>query len=111
MNLPPWEPPLASTELEHLVGAFERLRATFRWKAANLTADGLNFHLAGVSLTIGGLLKHLSLVGHQTFTFKVNGINANGPWVPPDESADPDWGFCRRPTTTRRRSTTATTTP
>jgi hypothetical protein len=29
----PWEPPLAGTELEHLVGALDRLRTTFRWKA------------------------------------------------------------------------------
>jgi hypothetical protein len=25
----PWEPPLAGTELEHLVGALDRLRTTF----------------------------------------------------------------------------------
>jgi hypothetical protein len=27
-----WEPPLAGAEAEHLVGALDRLRATFRWK-------------------------------------------------------------------------------
>jgi hypothetical protein len=30
---PLWEPPLAGTEAEHLVGALDRLRVTFRWKA------------------------------------------------------------------------------
>src|SRR5581483_1089125 len=31
-NETPWEPPLAGTEAEHLLGALDRLRATFRWK-------------------------------------------------------------------------------
>ena len=35
---PPWEPPLAGTEAEHLIGALERLRTTFRWKADDLDA-------------------------------------------------------------------------
>ncbi|MFL6084373.1 MAG: hypothetical protein ACJ74F_14450 [Mycobacterium sp.] len=26
----PWEPPLAGSDLEHLVGALDRLRTTFR---------------------------------------------------------------------------------
>jgi hypothetical protein len=29
----PWEPPVAGTEAEHLTGALDRLRFTFRWKA------------------------------------------------------------------------------
>jgi hypothetical protein len=36
-----WEPPLAGTESEHLVGALDRLRTTFRWKADGLDAAGL----------------------------------------------------------------------
>ena len=41
-----WEPPMAGTELEHLVGALERLRTTFRWKADDLDAAGLNTRIA-----------------------------------------------------------------
>ncbi len=37
----PWEPPLAGTEVEHLVGALDRQRTTFRWKADGLDATGL----------------------------------------------------------------------
>ena len=37
---PPWEPPFAGTEVEHLVGALDRLRTTFRWKADALDAAG-----------------------------------------------------------------------
>ena len=35
---PPWEPPFAGTETEHVLGSLDRLRATFRWKAADLDA-------------------------------------------------------------------------
>jgi len=37
----PWEPPLAGTEAEHLVGALDRLRTTFRWKADGLDIIGV----------------------------------------------------------------------
>ncbi len=36
-----WEPPLAGTEAEHLAAALDRLRITFRWKADDLDAAGL----------------------------------------------------------------------
>ena len=36
-----WEPPLAGTEAEQVVGALDRLRATFRWKTGGLDAAGL----------------------------------------------------------------------
>ena len=58
----PWEPPLAGTEVEHLAGALDRLRATFRWKADGLDAVGLSATIGASSLTIGGLLKHLAFV-------------------------------------------------
>ena len=32
----PWEPPIAGTEAEQLLGALERQRATFRWKTDDL---------------------------------------------------------------------------
>lgn len=33
-----WEPPLAGSEETQLIGALERLRTTFRWKADGLAA-------------------------------------------------------------------------
>ena len=33
---------MAGTELEHLTGALDRLRTTFRWKAGDLDAAGLH---------------------------------------------------------------------
>jgi hypothetical protein len=52
----PWEPPLAGTETEHLIGALDRLRTTFRWKADDLDATGLNTRVGASTLTLGGLL-------------------------------------------------------
>ena len=58
----PWEPPLAGSEAEQLLGALERLWATFRWKAGGVHADGLPARTGASTLTLGGLLKHLALV-------------------------------------------------
>lgn len=69
----PWEPPLAGTEVEHLVGALDRMRTTFRWKADDLDAAGLNLRIGASTLTIGGLLKHLAVVEDYTFTTKLRG--------------------------------------
>ncbi len=49
--LPPWEPPFAGTEAEHLVGALDRLRAISRWKADGLDAAGLRARVGACSLT------------------------------------------------------------
>lgn len=57
----PWEPPMAGTEAAHLTGALDRLRTTFRWKADDLDATGLQARVGASSLTLGGLLKHLAI--------------------------------------------------
>ncbi len=90
---PPWEPPLAGTELEHLVGALDRLRATFRWKAGGLDEVGLRTHIATTSLTLGGLLKHLALVEDYIFTTKLTGGSVGAPWETTYRSDVPDWEF------------------
>ncbi len=59
----PWEPPMAGSETEQLLGALDRLRYTFRWKADGLDAAGLATRLGASSLTLGGLLKHLACAG------------------------------------------------
>jgi hypothetical protein len=87
----PWEPPLAGTEREHLVGALDRLRTTFRWKADGLDATGLQTTVGASSLTLGGLLKHLALVEDHTFTTKLRGEPPGAPWDPTAWDDDPDW--------------------
>ena len=89
----PWEPPLAGTEVEQLLGALERLRATFRWKAAGLDEAGLHRRSGVSTLTLGGLLKHLALVEDNSFGPKLDGAPLGPPWNDVDWESDPDWEF------------------
>ena len=89
----PWEPPMAGTEAEHLTGALDRLRTTFRWKAGGLDAAGLQHRVAASSLTLGGLLKHLALVEEYYSATKLHGEPPGAPWNAVDWDADPDWEF------------------
>ncbi|WP_338073802.1 DUF664 domain-containing protein [Kineococcus siccus] len=75
----PWEPPLAGSEAAHLLGALDRLRATFRWKADGLDADELQARSGPSALTLGGLLNHLALVEDHASTVTLTG----GPFAPP----------------------------
>jgi hypothetical protein len=89
----PWEPPLAGTEVEHLVGALERLRATFRWKADDLDEAGLRRRVGASTLTLGGLLKHLAVVEDYTFTVKLRGEPIGDPWHPAEWDDEYEWPF------------------
>lgn len=84
----PWEPPLAGTEVEHLIGALDRLRMTFRWKSGDLDSVGPRTRVGASSLTLGGLLKHLARAEEQCFSTKPSGAPLGPPW-----DADPDWDF------------------
>ena len=86
----PWEPPLAGTEVEHVVGALERLRTTFRWKADGLDAAGLQARIGASSLTLGGLLKHLAWAEDLMFTTKLTGEPIDAIW---DGRTEEDWEF------------------
>jgi hypothetical protein len=88
----PWEPPLAGTELEHLMGALDRLRTTFRWKADDLDAAGLATRVGASSLTLGGLLKHLAIAEDLIFTRKFAGEPVGEPWESLWDGTD-DWEF------------------
>ena len=71
---PPWEPPLAGTDVEHAVGTLERLRATFRWKADGLDVEQLRARVIPSSeLSVGGLLKHLAVVEDDVFCWRMRG--------------------------------------
>jgi hypothetical protein len=83
----PWEPPLAGTEVEHLKGALDRLRTTFRWKADDLDSAALQVRIGASALTLGGLLKHLARVEEEMFSFRLKGEPPGPPW---DVEAGPD---------------------
>jgi hypothetical protein len=87
----PWEPPLAGTEAEHLTGALDRLRATFRFKADDLDAAGLQVRIGASTLTLGGLLKHLAAGEDNMFTVRLSGVPIGAPWEGTDWNGDNDW--------------------
>ena len=91
IDSPPWEPPVAGSEAEHLAAALDRQRATFRWKADGLDAAGLRTRLETSTMTLGGLLKHLALVEDYYFIGKLGGEPLGPPWDTADLEADPDW--------------------
>ena len=94
---PPWEPPIAGNEVDHLLGALDRQRATFRWKADGLDAAGLSVRIGASALTIGGLLKHLAVVEDEKFTVWLSGEALGEPWVslggPPKGDDTDEWVF------------------
>ncbi len=90
---PPWEPPLAGTEVEHLLGALDRLRTTFRWKADGLDEPALRTTIAASDLTLGGLLKHLAFVEDYHARTKLAGESPGAPWETVDWDTDPGWDF------------------
>jgi hypothetical protein len=79
------EPPLAGTEAEALVGSLNRMRGYLLWKCGGLDADGLRATLGPSTVTLGGLLKHLSAVEAVTFSWKLHG---RAPFAPFDAA---DW--------------------
>src|SRR3954452_4138044 len=94
MTDPPWEPPLAGDETGAVLGALERLRATFRWKCADLDSAGLAARTAASSLSLGGLLKHLAVQGDYCFQVKILGEPMPAPWdLSVWETEGDDWEF------------------
>jgi uncharacterized damage-inducible protein DinB len=92
-NERPWEPPLAGTEPQQLVGALDRLRTTFRWKADDLDTAGLQTRIGASSLTLGGLLKHLAAVEDHIFTTKLSGEPMGAPWESNGWEDNDNWEF------------------
>ncbi len=87
----PWEPPLAGGETDALLGALDRQRWTFRWKAGDLDADGLRTTIGASSLTLGGLLKHLAVNEDYAFTVKLAGAPMDETWKDNGWDRDDDW--------------------
>jgi hypothetical protein len=87
----PWEPPLAGTEVEHLIGALDRLRTTFRYKTDGLDEAGLRTRVGSSSLTLGALLKHLAMCEDHASTKRLSGAALGEPWESQYEGED--WEF------------------
>jgi len=90
---PPWEPPFAGTEAEHVLGSLDRLRATFRWKADGLDADQIHRPMPSSTLTVAGLLKHLAAQEDYAALVKIAGQPMPAVWDDNDWDGDNDWEF------------------
>ena len=88
---PPWEPPLAGTEVEHLLGALRRMRTTFRWKAGDLDEAGLRHRIDSTTLTLGGLLLHLAANEDHITATKLRGEEVGDPWRSMQHDGSDDW--------------------
>ena len=89
----PWEPPLAGTEQDAVLGALERMRATFRYKVDDLDAAGLDTRIGSSSLTLGGLLKHLAVNEDHKFSVKLSGAPMDPVWDDNGWDDSDDWEF------------------
>lgn len=87
------EPSWTAGEQEMLLFSLERSRAQFAWKAGSLDAAGLAFRLPGVSITLGGLLKHLALVEDMKAAEFFGPGPIEGPWRRVDFDTDPEWDW------------------
>lgn len=84
---------MAGSETEAILGALDRQRWTFRWKADGLDAAGLAVHVGASTLTLGGLLKHLAIVEDFISTTKLDGASIGEPWIGLGAEDDGDWEF------------------
>ena len=89
----PWEPPLAGSEAEQLTGALDRLRTTFRWKADDLDAVGLQARVGASALILGSLLKHLAVVEDHVIGTKLSGLPMETTWDTSAWDDEYEWPF------------------
>lgn len=87
------EPPSTGDEAATLLGSLERQRATFAWKCADLDSAGLRACLGASTLTLGGLLKHLSYMEDLNFTRDLAGSELPTPWAQVDWDVDRQWDW------------------
>jgi hypothetical protein len=92
-NATPWEPPLAGTEEQALLGALDRMRWTFRYKIDDLDAAGLRSTVGASTLTLSGLAKHLAAQEDYMSAVKMAGDELGEPWSGWGWDGSNDWEF------------------
>jgi uncharacterized damage-inducible protein DinB len=85
------DPPLRAGEAETLLAFLDYHRATVRRKVAGLEREDLGRTVGPSTMTLGGLLKHLTLVEENWFSVVLLGNPYDEPWASVDWEADPDW--------------------
>ena len=87
------EPPSSAGELETLLGFLDFLRATLAWKTAGLGDSELRARLSPSTMSLGGILHHLTFVEDFWFNYRLSGKQQAPPWDTVDWDADPDWDW------------------
>ena len=87
------EPPIASDELATLFGFLDFQRATLEWKCRSLSVTDLRKKIAASSITLGGILKHMTFVENHWFSDWLLGHEKLSPWREVDWSQDRDWDW------------------
>jgi hypothetical protein len=85
------EPSMTAGEVDMLLFALDRSRATFAWKCGGLDAAALSKPHPPSAMTLGGLVKHLARVEDEKTARWVTGEPIGPPWDAVDWDADPDW--------------------
>lgn len=84
---------MGGDELATLKGFLEFHRATLAWKIDGLTEEQFNATTAKSTMTLGGMLKHLSYVEEQWFRVVLHDREPLEPWASVDWKADNDWDW------------------
>ena len=87
------EPEPAVNEVETLRGFLNYQRATLKWKSEGLTKNQLTVNVAKSSITLGGLLKHMTFVENEWFWRWIGDNDRLEPWLSADFAKEPDWEF------------------
>lgn len=93
MSQPLADPAEAPNERQGLEEFLDYYREVLRRKVNGLDSAALNKTVAASNLTLGGIIKHLSLVEEQWFVEDILGQELSEPWASIDWKADPDWDF------------------
>jgi uncharacterized damage-inducible protein DinB len=85
------DPPLRAGEAETLVAFLDLHRTILRRKLAGLDREQIGRTIGPSTMTLGGLVKHLTLVEDNWFTTVLLGNPPAAPWDQIDWEDDPDW--------------------
>jgi len=87
------DPPLAGDEAATLLGFLNYQRDTLRWKCSGLTSAELARPLPPTTMTLGGLLKHLTVVESGWLNRTFAGGVVKPSWFDDLVEDDPEWSF------------------
>jgi uncharacterized damage-inducible protein DinB len=85
------DPPLRGDETETLLAFLDYHRSTFRSKVVGVDPDGLAATVGTSTMTLGGMMKHLTLVEQSWLCRVLSDEPLGEPWDAVDWTEDPDW--------------------